>query len=257
MDLPVELVDISDANTRKDLKDGQVDSTIEDLARSIERQGLLSPISVFPTAAGRYSLVAGQRRLLAFKHLGRTSIPSVVHEAMSDESATAVSLVENVHRADMNPRDKAVAFKHLVDLLGSVQAASSETGVGQSTIRKYLQLLALAPSLQESLAAGETKNTQALAKLAQRFPDVGEQETVWERISGFRQDIQLEVIGRIESDLDNLGELVDQAAEGGLGYRVVRNCPYDCPTIPQALKAEVAAMVAGAAENEASPGLAD
>ena len=117
-EIPVELIDISDANTRKDLGDGQVDSTIEDLARSIERQGLLSPISIFPTSDGRYALVAGQRRLLAFKHLGRTSIPAIVHEAMTDESATAVSLVENVHRADMNPRDKAVAFKHLVALLG-------------------------------------------------------------------------------------------------------------------------------------------
>jgi ParB/RepB/Spo0J family partition protein len=250
-ELPVELIDISNANTRKDLQDGQVDSTIEDLARSIERQGLLSPISTFPTSDGRYALVAGQRRLLAFKHLGRTSIPAVVHEAMTDEAATAVSLVENVHRADMNPRDKAVAFKHLTDLLGSVQAASSETGVGESTIRKYMQLLALSPSLQESLAAGETKNTQALAKLAQRFPDPGEQETVWERISGFRQDIQHEVIGRVESDLENLGELVNQATEGSLGYRIVRNCPYDCPTIPPGLKPEVAAMLKTASAVEA------
>src|SRR5205807_1554268 len=85
---------------------------------------------------------------------------------------------------------------------------------------KYLHLLALSPSLQESLSAGETKNTQALAKLAQRFPDAEEQETVWERISGFRQDIQLEVIGRVEGDLDNLSELVNQATEGGLGYQI-------------------------------------
>jgi ParB family chromosome partitioning protein len=248
-EIPVELIDISDANTRKDLKDGQVDSTIEDLARSIDRQGLLNPISAYPTSDGRYALVAGQRRLLAFKHLGRTNIPVLVHDAMSDESATAVSLVENVHRADMNPRDKAVAFKHLVDLLGGIQEASSETGVGQSTIRKYVQLLALAPSLQESLAAGEAKNTQALAKLAQRFPNSDEQEEVWGRISGFRQDIQLDVIGRVETGLDNLGELVDQAAEGGLGYSIVRNCPHDCPTIPDALKAQVAAMLHQSAES--------
>ena len=245
-EIPVALIDISDANTRKDLSDGQVDSTIEDLARSIERQGLLSPISVFATADGRYSLVAGQRRLLASKHLGRASIPAVVHPPMTDESATAVSLVENVHRADMNPRDKAVALNHLVEHLGSVQAASRETGVGESTIRKYVQLLALAPSLQESLAAGETKNTQALARLAQTFSDADEQESVWERISGFRQDIQLDVIGRVDGDLGNLDELVNQATEGSLGYRIVRNCPYDCPTIPDALKPKVAEMLASA-----------
>ena len=245
-DIRIDLIDISGANTRKDLSDGQVDSTIEDLARSIERQGLLSPISVFATSGGRYSLVAGQRRMLAFRYLGIESIPAVVHPAMTDESATAVSLVENVHRADMNPRDKAVAFKHLVELLGSVQAASRETGVGESTIRKYVQLLALAPALQESLAAGETKNTQALAKLAQTFTDVDEQESVWERVAGFRQDIQLDVIGRVESDLGNLDELVNQATEGSLGYRIVRNCPHDCPTIPDVLKPKVVAMLASA-----------
>lgn len=245
-EIPTHSIDISDANTRKDLSDGQVDSTIEDLARSIERQGLLSPIAVFATSDGRYALVAGQRRLLAFKRLGIEKIPAVVHPAMSTESATAVSLVENVHRADMNPRDKAVAFKHLIEMLGSVQAASRETGVGESTIRKYVQLLALSPALQDSLAAGETKNTQALAKLAQKFTDTDEQESVWERISGFRQDIQLDVIGRVENDLGNLEELVNQATEGGLGYRIVRNCPYDCPTIPAALKTQVASLITAA-----------
>lgn len=103
VEIPVPLIDVSEANTRKDLRDGQRDSTIEDLARSIERQGLLSPITVFPKPGGRYALVAGQRRLLAFQYLDRETIPAIVHEAMTDEAATAVSLVENIHRADMNP----------------------------------------------------------------------------------------------------------------------------------------------------------
>lgn len=144
----------------------------------------------------------------------------------------------------MNPRDKAVAFKHLTELLGGVQAASRETGVGQATIRKYLQLLDLAPALQESLAAGESKNTQALAKLAQRFADPEQQEQVWDRISGFRQDIQLDVLNRAEPDLGNLDDLVNEATEGNLGYAIVRNCPHDCPTIPDGLKLQVAELLA-------------
>lgn len=189
--------------------------------------------------------MAGQRRLLAFQYLGRDTIPAVIHDAMTDESATAVSLVENVHRADMNPRDKAAAFKTLVDRLGSTQAVSRETGVGEGTVRKYIQLLALAPELQERLAAGEAKNTEALASLARRFPDPERQLAVWERISGFRQDIQQVVIKRLDEDLENLEELVDQATEGELGYHLVRNCPFDCPTIPEPLKRQVAAMVDG------------
>jgi ParB family chromosome partitioning protein len=243
LDIPVSLIDVSEANTRKDLRDGQCDSSVEDLARSIERQGLLSPITVFPKPDGRYTLVAGQRRLLAFQHLGRETIPAILHEAMTEEAATAVSLVENVHRADMNPRDKAVALKVLVDRLGGVQAVSKETGLAEGTIRKYLQLLALAPELQERLAAGEAKNTEALASLARRFPDRGRQLAVWKRISGFRQDIQQAILRRLDEDLTNLGELVDQAAEGELGYHIVRNCPFDCPTVPEPLKRQVAAMI--------------
>jgi ParB family chromosome partitioning protein len=243
LEIPLDLIDVSDANTRKDLGDGQVNSNIEDLARRIDRLGLLNPITVFRKPDGRYAVVAGQRRFLAVRHLGRMAIAGVVREAMSDESATAVSLVENVHRADMNPRDKAVAFKTLADRLGSTQAVSRETGVGDSTIRKYLNLLALAPELQRRLAAGEAKNTEALAKLARRFPDSDQQLQVWERISGFRQDVQIDLIDRLEDQLGNLSGLVDQATEGELGYRLVKNCPFDCPTIPDPLKKQVATLV--------------
>lgn len=107
-------------------------------ARSVERQGLLSPVTVFRKPDGRYTLVAGQRRFLAFRYLGQETIPAIVREAMTEDTATAVSLVENVHRADMNPRDKAVAFRALVEQLGGVSALSNETGVGEGTIRKYL-----------------------------------------------------------------------------------------------------------------------
>ena len=67
---------------------------------------------------------------------------------MSTADATAISLVENVHRADMNPRDKALAFKTLLDNMGDLQSVSRETGVGVQTIRKFIHLLGLATELQ-------------------------------------------------------------------------------------------------------------
>lgn len=241
-EIPIQDMDISEFNTRKNLSDGQYDSTIEDLAKSIEKQGLLSPITVFQKPGDRYALVAGQRRLLACKQLGWSMIPAIVRDGMTDADATAISLVENVHRADMNPRDKAVAFKVLLDRFGDLRTVSRETGVGVYTIRKYVQLLDLAPQLQEQLAAGESRKTEALARLAQRF-DHDKQMEVWDRISGFTQDVQQEIIKRVESDLENLDALVDQAAEGAFDYHVVRNCPFDCPTIPKSLKKQVAEVV--------------
>jgi len=242
-ELPIADIDVSEFNTRKDLIDGQSDSTIDDLARSIDRQGLLSPITVYRRPDGRYALIAGQRRFLACRKLGKTTISAVVRDTMDAADATAISLVENVHRADMNPRDKAVAFKTLHDKLGDLQSVGRETGVGISTIKKYIQLLGLAPEIQEKLAAGEAKNTEALARLAQTITNPEKQVEVWDQISGFTQDVQQEIIKRVTPDLHNLSELVDKAAEGAFGYRVVRNCPYDCSTVPGPLKDQVANMI--------------
>jgi ParB/RepB/Spo0J family partition protein len=236
-------VEVSEFNTRKDLADGQIDSSIEDLARSIEKQGLLSPITVYQNENGKYALIAGQRRLLACKYLGWSVISAIIRDSMSTADATAISLVENVHRADMNPRDKAMAFKTLLDNLGDLPSVSRETGVGMQTIRKYIQLLDLATELQEQLAAGETKNTQALANLAQKVKEPDEQVHVWEHIGGFTQGVQQEIIKRLTPDLSNLKDLKDKAAEGSFGIKMVRNCPFDCPTIPDALKEQVAEMI--------------
>ena len=242
-EIAIEDVDVSEFNTRKNLEDGQTDSTIDDLANSISRQGLLSPITVLKKPDGLYSLIAGQRRLIACRQLGWASISAIVRSEITEADATAISLVENVHRADMNPRDKAVAFSALLDLLGSVKAVSRETGVGASTIRKYIRLMDLAPSLQDRLAAGEARNTQALARLARDIPDHEKQLEAWRRIGGFTQDVQEQIIQRLTPDLGNLGSLVDQAAEGEFGYHVVRNCPFDCPTIPDPLKDRVSELL--------------
>jgi hypothetical protein len=146
----------------------------------------------------------------------------------------------------MNPRDKALAFKALVDRLGGVNHASRETGVGAATIRKYVQLLDLAPELQQQLAAGEVRNTDALAHLARQVSDPRKQAAVWDQIKGFTQDLQNQIIQRVAGDLGNLRELVDEAAEGAFDYHIVRNCPHDCPTIPEQIKPQVATLIARA-----------
>jgi hypothetical protein len=120
---------------------------------------------------------------------------------------------------------------------------SRETGVGVPTIQKYIQLLNLAPEIQQKLAAGEAKNTEALARLARTVVDPHKQVEVWDQIGGFTQDVQQEIIKRVSPGLENLSDLVDKAAEGAFGYRIVRNCPHDCSTIPESLKDQVAHMI--------------
>ncbi len=81
-EITIEDVDISEFNTRKDLMDGQHDSTLENLAKSIEKQGLLNPITVFQKPDGRYAVIAGQRRLLACIKLGLATISALVRDTM-------------------------------------------------------------------------------------------------------------------------------------------------------------------------------
>ena len=87
------------------------------------------------------------------------------------------------------------------------------------------------------------KNTEALARLAKKFTNPEKQLEVWKSISGFKQDVQLDVLKGLDPDLSNLEDLRDLAAEGALGMHVIRNCPFDCPTIPEPLKKQVADMI--------------
>ena len=162
---------------------------------------------------------------------------------MEAVDATAVSLVENLQRADMNPRDKALALKALLDEVGQERAVSRETGLSSQTVRKYLRLLDLAPELQDQLAAGETRNTQALADLATKFKDPAVQKVVFGELQGFTQPVQQEMIKHLEPDLSNLNDVVNQAHEGTFGHKLIRNCPFDCPTIPSSMKQEVYRLI--------------
>ena len=135
-------IDISEFNTRKDLGAGTEEASLDDLANSIREKGLLSPIMV-RKKNGKYDLVAGQRRFLACKKIGLQTIHSIIRDDLDDTDATIISLIENVQRADMNPLDKAKAYKIIYEKYKDYKKVAKETGVSVSTIKKYLTLLNL------------------------------------------------------------------------------------------------------------------
>ncbi len=243
-------VDLSEHNVRKNLTDGEDDSSIIDLANSIAKQGLLSPITVVRKPDGRYGLIAGQRRFLACQRLAWATISAIVRDRISDTDGTVISLIENVHRADMNPLDKAHAFQKLLERFKNLADVSKETGVGSATIKKYIDLISLAPELQSRLVAGETRGTEALAQLARQIEDPEKQTRVWDKISGFTQDVQKEILKRTDPSLENLDDLVDEASEGAFDVITIKNCPWDCPKIPSHLKAKVAKLIERETEEE-------
>ena len=208
--IPMDKVIVHESNVRKDLSDGQYDSDIGDLAKSIESLGLLQPVTVVKSG-DQYRIIAGQRRYLAHDMLGATTIDAIVRDSDDELDLVTVSLVENVHRADMTPMDKTTAIKSLFERLGSVKKVSQQVNLGAATVKKYLSLDGLSDSLKASLEAGDVKNTEVLSSLAKKFDDPAKQEQVWSQIKGFRSEQQKNIIKHTMEDLDNLGEEIGWA----------------------------------------------
>ena len=119
-EIDISLIRVSESNVRKDLTAGTEDTDIDDLAKSIADQGLLSPITVLKSPDGGYDLIIGQRRYLACKRLGLTRIPAIVRDSIEGTDAVVLSLIENVHRADVSPMDKARAYEKIFEKSGSL-----------------------------------------------------------------------------------------------------------------------------------------
>ena len=219
-EIALDLIAVSELNARKELGAGNKDAGIRDLANSIRKIGLLSPVLVRTASEGRYDLIVGQRRFLACRQLGMATIPATVRDDLDDASAAVVSLVENVQRADMKPIDKARAFQTIRSKHGSDKRVSQETGVSLPTTRRYMKLLNLAPSIQDKLTTSSgSAGVETLAALADSF-DAEDQEYVLGEIVGFNQQTQREIIKRSDGDVDKIPGLVEQAMEGAFKVRM-------------------------------------
>ena len=236
-DIPINQIDVSEFNTRKDLGAGTEDAGLEDLAESIRERGLLSPITVRPKGEKKFDVVAGQRRFLACKKLGMQSIPAIVRDNIEDPEATVISLIENVHRADMNPMDKARAYQRLYEEYGTYQEVARQVNIGATTVSKYVSLTKLAPTLQDKLSTAEgPAGVGTLSLLAEKF-DPGEQEDILDRIGGFRQDIQRRMINQSGGDIGRLQELREEAIDDTFDLQMCREGL--CFEMPDDMKSEV------------------
>jgi ParB family chromosome partitioning protein len=241
-EIKLSKIDISSFNTRKDLEAGMEDSSLDDLASSIRDKGLLNPITVMKRDDGGYDLIAGQRRFLACRKIGWETIPAIVRDKLDDADAMILSLIENVHRADMNPIDKARAYEKIFEKYRNYDRVAEETGVSMQTVKRYLSLLRLTSSIQEKITTSEGfAGVSALSKLADTFSSPDDQESALEEIGGFKQSIQLEIIKRSEGNLEKLADLKAQAMEGAFNTRL---CTEGlCFSLPSELKEEIKKMI--------------
>lgn len=128
-------------------------SDLEELTQSIRESGILQPILVRPVG-GKLQIVAGERRWRAAKKAGLVEVPVIVRETTDQESAV-FALVENLQREDLNPLEKAKAFKSLqAHLASSQEDVAKRVGLDRSTVANFMRLLDLAPAVQEHVSRG-------------------------------------------------------------------------------------------------------
>lgn len=138
---------------------------LADLAESIKANGIIQPIIV-RSAGSKYELIAGERRLRAAQLASLTRIPALVREA-SDEQMLELSLIENIHRANLNPIERAKAYQNYLNAFSLTQAEAAERlGENRSVIANYLRLLDLPDEVKQMLAEGQLTMGHARAMLA-------------------------------------------------------------------------------------------
>jgi ParB family transcriptional regulator, chromosome partitioning protein len=144
---------------------------LDELVASIREVGLLQPIVVRPLVGAakgspQYELIMGERRLRASKQLGLDSIPAVVKNT-ADENMLRDALLENLHRANLNPLEEASAYQQLLNDFGITQEQLAERiGRSRPQITNTIRLLKLPASVQQRVAAGVLSAGHARAVLA-------------------------------------------------------------------------------------------
>jgi ParB family transcriptional regulator, chromosome partitioning protein len=146
------------------------EGALYELAESIKAQGIMQPILVRQLQAGanagKYEIIAGERRFRAAKLAGLDSVPVLVRD-VPDEAAAAMSLIENIQREDLNPLEEAQGLNRLVKEFGLThELAAQAVGRSRSAASNLLRLLNLAEPVQTMLMAGDLDMGHARALLA-------------------------------------------------------------------------------------------
>lgn len=161
---------------------------LEELAQSIQEYGLIQPI-VVTQKDGYYSIIAGERRWRASKIAGLKEIPAIIRED-NEKVNSEISLIENMQREDLNPVEKAMGIKTLIDNYGmSQEEVAKKLGKGRSTIANWVRVLNLEPRVLEMAKEGKITEGHCKALLAITDPEKQYQAAIQmlERGSSVRQ----------------------------------------------------------------------
>ena len=142
------------------------ETALSELAGSIAQHGLIQPIVVKPTAQGRYSIIAGERRWRACRMAGLNEVPVIIKDA-DDQTLMEIALIENLQREDLNAVEEALGYRSLIDSFGLTQdEVAKKMGKSRSAVTNALRLLALNENELEALRRGTITAGHARALLS-------------------------------------------------------------------------------------------
>ncbi len=141
------------------------EASIDELARSIKETGIIQPLLVVPEE-DHYKLIVGERRWRAAQRAGLRVVPVIIRN-MTEDKQLEVSLIENIHREDLNPLEIAEAFERMVDQLGlTQQEVADRVGKDRASVANYIRLLKLPPEIKRFIREGKLSMGQARAILS-------------------------------------------------------------------------------------------
>jgi ParB family chromosome partitioning protein len=166
LEIPLDEIERNPFQTRTRFDD----SKLAELAASIAATGVVQPILVRPisnpTGQPHYQLIAGERRWLASRRVGKSTIPAIVRQ-VSDEQTLEITIVENLQRADLNPMEQARAFQRLSQQFQLTQEQmATRTGKDRASVANFLRLLRLPDAVQNKVESGDLSFGHARTLLA-------------------------------------------------------------------------------------------
>jgi ParB family chromosome partitioning protein len=194
--------------------------SLAQLADSIRAQGIMQPILVRQIAPEQYEIIAGERRWRAAQMAGLQEVQVLVRE-LADETALAMSLIENIQRENLNPLEEANGIQRLLDEFGLThQAAAEAIGRSRTAVTNLLRLRSLVTRVQEMLMTGQidmgharallpldgARQIAAAEQIASKKLSVREAERLVQRITQPRKQAE----PRVSRDLQNLQESLSE-----------------------------------------------
>ncbi len=188
------------------------EAALTQLADSIRAQGVMQPILVRPLEAGSYEIIAGERRWRAARLAGLSTVPVLVR-GVTDSTALAMALIENLQREDLNPLEQANGIQRLVSEFGITHDKAAElVGRSRSAVTNLLRLLALAAPVRELMQQDKLDMGHARALLA---------------LSGMQQIEAARIVAARGLSVRETERLVARLIKGGTGKHPRRGTSRD------------------------------